>query len=153
VHSSSFYVCGYDLPTGKEQWRLQTPCGQVVSSPVTWKDLVIAPGGGQNRLLTALRLEGEANSLDVRPRWRDKGPLPEIASPVIYRDYLYTVSPNGVASCRAPASNEVLWQERISGPCDASITAADGKIYFCDVNGVTTVVLAGPTWTVLTRNS
>src|SRR5207302_11386710 len=56
-------------------------------------------------------------------------------------------------TCRAPATNEVLWKERVSGPCDASVTAGDGKIYFCDVHGVTTVVEAGPQFKVLARNA
>jgi outer membrane protein assembly factor BamB len=153
VQHSNFYLCGYDLSTGKEIWHMQTPCGQIVSSPVVWNDYLIIPGGVQNKFLMALRLEDKGEDRLPAEIWRDNRQVPEISSPVAYGDHLYTVTPHGVATCRNPRNKEILWKERLGGPCDASVTAGDGKIYFCDVNGVTSVVAAGPQFRVLARNS
>jgi outer membrane protein assembly factor BamB len=153
VNHSNFYLCGYDLSTGNELWHVETPCGQIVPSPVVWKDLIIAPGGVSNKFLLALRLEEKDGRLHIQEVWKDNRQVPEIASPVVYGDYLYTVAPTGMATCRQAATNRILWKERLTGQCDASVTAADGKIFFCDIHGVTTVVAAGPEFRVLARNS
>src|SRR5439155_21667310 len=150
---SNFYLCAYDPPTGKEIWHVQTPCGQIVPSPVAWNDFIIAPGGASNRFLIALKLEEKGAELLPEEVWRDNRNVPEISSPVVYGDCLYAVTPIGIATSRSPRNKEIIWKERISGQCDASVTAADGKIYFCDINGVTTVVAAGPQFRVLARNS
>jgi hypothetical protein len=153
VNNSNFYLCGYDLPTGKEIWHLDTPGGQIVPSPVVWNDVIIAPGGASNKCLLAARWGEEGGSLQPREVWSTKRDVPDVSSPVVYGDYLYTVTSTGVATCRKPGNNTIIWKERISGQCDASVTAADGTIYFCDINGVTTVLSAGPGPRILARNS
>jgi len=113
---------------------------------------VIVPGGASNKFLLSLQLQDRGPDLVADEVWRDNRQAPEISSPVVYGDHLYAVTPFGVATCRAASNKEMIWKERVSGQCDSSVTAADGKIYFCDINGVTTVVAAGPPFTILARN-
>ena len=153
VHHSAFYLSGYDLSTGREIWHIQTPCGQIVPSSVVWKDTIIVPGGASNKFLMALRMREKDGDLYPEELWSDNRQAPEIASPAVYGDYLYAVTPAGIATCRDPGEKKILWKERVSGQCDASVTAADGKIYFCDVNGLTTVIAAGPQFRVIARNA
>jgi outer membrane protein assembly factor BamB len=152
VEDSNFYLCAYDLPTGKELWHLRTRGGQIVPSPVVWKDMIIVPGGTANKGLMGVRLRDAGGSVQPREVWRARRHVPEVASPLVYQNYLYTVAPTGIATCRQPYSKKIIWKERLGSPCHASIAAADGKIFFCDVNGVTTVVAAGPEFRLLSRN-
>jgi hypothetical protein len=119
-----------------------------------WNDLLLVPGGvTTHKFLLALRLEERDGKLHPREVWKEYRQVPEISSPVVYGDALYTVAPTGMVTCRQPGNNAILWKERIRGQCDASLTAGDGKIYCCDVEGVTTVLAAGPQFRILSRNA
>ena len=49
---------------------------------------------------------------------------------------------NGIASCFDVESGKLHWRERLTGDFKASPLAADGKIYFMNRAGATTVVEA-----------
>ena len=55
-------------------------------------------------------------------------------------DELYFVSDKGVASCVEAETGKENWQERLGGGFSASPTLADGRIYFLNEEGLTTVV-------------
>src|SRR5207249_11960203 len=129
VNHSSFYLCGYDLPSGKEIWHIPTLGGQVVATPVVWNELILA-AGGEGKCLVAVKVNEEAGAFQASAVWTATRNVPQVSSPVVYANYLYTITPNGIAVCCEPGSNKVVWKERLGGKCDASLTAADGKIYF-----------------------
>ena len=56
---------------------------------------------------------------------------------------LYMVSDQGIASCLDADSGNQYWQERLPGEYSASPVFADGRIYFQNETGVTTVILPG----------
>jgi len=62
-------------------------------------------------------------------------------------------SSSGMASCLNTTNGETLWKERISTDCAASPLAAEGRIYFCDAKGKTTVIAPGDTFQVLAENT
>jgi outer membrane protein assembly factor BamB len=57
-----------------------------------------------------------------------------------------------VASCVEAKTGEPVWSERIGGNCSASPIIANGKIYFCNEEGKTTVVAAGREFKKLAEN-
>jgi outer membrane protein assembly factor BamB len=59
----------------------------------------------------------------------------------------------GVASCIDAKTGEELWSKRLSGEFSASPLAADGKIYYCGQDGITTVVKAGSEYAELAKNT
>jgi outer membrane protein assembly factor BamB len=48
----------------------------------------------------------------------------------------------GIASCLDAKSGEDVWRQRVGGNFSASPIYADGKIYLCSEEGVTTVIEA-----------
>ena len=54
--------------------------------------------------------------------------------------------------CRA-ATGKVVWTERIGGKYAASPIYADGRLYFFDQQGTTTVLKPGRTFAVLATNT
>lgn len=62
------------------------------------------------------------------------------------------VTDGGIASCYKPESGEIIWQERVGGNFSASPVFADGRIYFLNEAGETTVIAPGTEFKVLAKN-
>jgi outer membrane protein assembly factor BamB len=67
-------------------------------------------------------------------------------------DEIYFASDNGIATCLDAKTGAVHWVERIGKRFWASPLVADGKIYFFDSNGTTTVIEPGKTFKKLAVN-
>ena len=80
--------------------------------------------------------------------------MPEIASPLFYRDRLYLVRDGGLLTSYAPDGTVHLDRKRLGvlGQYAASPVAADGRIYAASVSGTIVVFRAGDTFEVLARN-
>jgi outer membrane protein assembly factor BamB len=94
--------------------------------------------------------QGDATNKIV---WSESKGVPEVPSPLLYRDRLYYVKNGGLLTCRDPKSGQCLYNERIGaeGGYFASPVAADGKIYLASDRGVITVCKAGDAFKVLSR--
>ena len=62
------------------------------------------------------------------------------------------VDDNGVASCIDAATGEAYWQQRLGGGFSASPSYADGRIYFTNETGETTVVEPSREYHELAKN-
>ena len=65
---------------------------------------------------------------------------------------LYVVHDQGTASCLEALTGKLVWQKRLGGNFSASPLYADGKIYFMNEDGVTTVIRPGRTCEILATN-
>jgi outer membrane protein assembly factor BamB len=152
VSQSNGFMNACDLVSGREVWQFYNPAAQIVTTPVQWKDVIIH-GGGISNYLGAVRLEIEDGGVKPRLLWEVKRILCDLSSPVVYGDYVYCVRSTGIATCREAASGKEMWTKRLPGRFTASPVAADGKIFFCTNEGMTTVVAAEPTYRRLSQNS
>src|SRR5262249_47653259 len=86
--------------------------------------------------------------------WREAKAVPEVASPVYYRERVYTVRDGGLVSCLAADSGKLLYRERLGagGAYFSSPIAGDGKVYAASGRGVVTVLKADDKFEVLARN-
>lgn len=86
--------------------------------------------------------------------WRDQKKLPEVASPLFYRERLYTVRDGGLMSCLDAKTGREIYRERLGprGSYFSSPIAADGNIYAASVDGTISAVAAGDLFQVLARN-
>jgi outer membrane protein assembly factor BamB len=80
--------------------------------------------------------------------------VPEIPSPLVYRDRIYLIRNGGLLACRDLATGKVIFNERIDAPGGyfASPIAADGRLYLASDRGTITVAEAGDQLHVLARN-
>lgn len=104
-----------------------------------------APSG-----LFAIPLAGEGPSRKVA--WEFHRSLPNIPSPLLYRDVLYLLKEEGILTALDPASGEVLKAGRVEGAEEtyfASPVAADGKLVLASHPGRVTLLSAGADWRVL----
>ncbi|MDA9962434.1 PQQ-binding-like beta-propeller repeat protein [Opitutales bacterium] len=140
----------YEPATGKEFWKL--PYGLLgfsnVSRPVAGNGMVFLSTCFMKGEILGILLNG-----DKLPeiKWRARS-APKMPSPILVDDELYLVNDAGIASCLNAKTGELHWQERLHAEFSASPTYADGKIYFCDRNGVTHVVKPGKSLKVIAKN-
>ena len=69
---------------------------------------------------------------DTSILWRYYKSLPNVPSPVVYRNVLYLMKEGGILTALDAASGKLLKQGRLPGAIDyyyASPVAADGKLY------------------------
>ena len=67
-------------------------------------------------------------------------------------DEVYFVSDAGIATCADARTGEVHWSERLGGNFSASPIAAEGRLYFQNETGTTTVLRASKTYEPLAKN-
>jgi len=125
--------------------------------------LVYVLTGWSNGQLLAIRPSTAGEVVDVnatgtdttaalKVEWKLKRGVPKKPSLVLVNDLLFMIDDGGFASCVEAKTGEPVWSERIGGNCSASPIIANGKIYFCNEEGKTTVVAAGREFKKLAEN-
>lgn len=146
------WLYSYDPASGSELWKLsyETLGFSIVPRPVLGHGMIFFSTSFMRAELLAVRYDG------TRPAeiaWRWKRGVPQTSSPILVGDELYFVSDSGgLLTCLDARTGQEHYQERLGGNFAASPTCADGRLYFHDRDGVTTVVKPGKTFEVLARN-
>jgi outer membrane protein assembly factor BamB len=87
--------------------------------------------------------------------WSKQRGGPYMPTPIVYGDYFYVCSNNGVVTAYNAKTGERVYQERIAGKggaFTASPVAADDKLYFSSEDGEVFVVRAGAKHELLATN-
>ncbi len=115
---------------------------------------VVASLRSRTNTVMAIRPGGRGDCTATHVAWKDSRGVPEIASPLFYRDRLYLVRDGGLVTSYAPDGTLRLDRRRLGvlGQYAASPVAADGRIYAASVSGTIVVFRAGDTLEVLARN-
>lgn len=153
VHCADHYAVGYNPANGRALWSMPTSVAQPVASPVVANDVIILPAechSGHRQ--QAIRIGALGQNLEAQLVWEVRGSVPGISSPVVYEGRLYSVTNGGIATCRDVHKGERLWRARLPYQYYASLTAADGKVFFCNLRGETTVLAADSEAHVLSTN-
>lgn len=141
----------YEPSTGKQQWVLQGLVGgRTVTGPTVAGDVVYATRGMRGELLAIQPRAGELSSRDIL--WKYKEGTPDTCCPVVWKDFLFTITDDGIARCFDRNSGVLQWKERLKGDFKASPVAADGRIYFLNTKGLCTVVKAQKKFEKLLEN-
>jgi outer membrane protein assembly factor BamB len=115
--------------------------------------LVFTSGGYRGRdSIKAFRLGGQGDLKETNLVWEQKKGINKVPSLIHMQSHVFAVQDTGMASCFKADSGDIVWQERLNGNFSASPVAADGRLYFLDSNGNTTVIEAGPAFKVLAKN-
>ena len=146
-------LSGHDLQTGKELWRWGTWNPQrighwrLVPSPVATEGVVIVCAPKQNPIYALP--SGENGTLDDASLvWVSRGSrtiTSDVATPAVYDGDFFVLhgrKGNGHLSRVDPHSGEAKWTIDTPGRVkyEASPTAADGKIYVMNFDGLVSVV-------------
>jgi outer membrane protein assembly factor BamB len=147
VSPAADWLYGYDPATGRELWKV--PYGQlgfsIAPRPVAGHGMVYMSTAFTQPQLLAVKLDGGNPAI----AWRFAKQMPNICSPLLVGDELYTISDKGILTCLDAHSGSVHWTERVPGNYAASPLFADGKIYVANRSGETTVLAPGKSFQVL----
>ncbi len=149
--------------TGKELWRLSGNSEVTTPTPFVAHNLIFVTNGYRViQPIYAIRAGGSGD-LTLKDgqessdfiAWSKKRGGPYMSTPVVYGDYLYVCSMQGIVACYNAKTGERLYQQRLGegGAYTASPVAADGKVYFTSEDGDVFVVKAGPKYELLATNA
>jgi outer membrane protein assembly factor BamB len=142
----------YDPSTGKRLWQLPELIGnRTITGPVAGHGMVFATQGQQQPML-AVRPGSDGRLTDDVVVWQFKQVTPDSSTPVLWQDCLFCVTNSGIAYCFDAKTGRVCWKQRLKGDYRASPVAADGRVYFLNTRGLTTVVAASPEFRRLAEN-
>ena len=145
----------YDPATGKEIWTVRYPEHSTASRTVVGHGMAFINTGYSRPQLLAVKLESASGDItDSHVAWklnRDRG-LPNRSSPVLVGDLLYMFGDGGEAVCLEAKTGKKLWSKNLGRNVAASLLYADGKLYFADMDGKTTVIAPGREGKVLAVN-
>jgi len=152
VVSGSYQVRGYDAGDGAELWRVQGMQNQCIPSPIADGSMVYAVSGRKGQSL-AIKMDGQRGDVTARNVvWRSSKGAPYVPSGLILEGRYYLVDDEGFGTCLDAAKGTELWRERMGGKYQASLVAGDGKVYYTNLDGVVSVVKAGPVFELLAKN-
>jgi len=141
----------YDVANGNELWQVRHGGMNAAARPLFRDGLVyIAPGS--TKKLHAVRVDGSGDVSKTHLEWTVAKSGPKRPSPLLVNDMLFMISDEGVATCLKAQTGEVVWQERVGGNFRASPIHGAGRIYFCSMEGKTTVIAASTEYQVLAEN-
>src|SRR5215510_4284322 len=156
-------IRGYDPLTGKELWRL-TPNSEIAApTPFVAHDLIYVTSGYRPiQPIYAIR-PGATGDISLKEgkdssdfiAWSKPRGGPYMPTPIVYGDWLYTLSNQGVLTAYDAKTGARIYQERLGGKGGAftsSPVASDGKLYLSSEDGDVFVVKAGPKYELLSTN-
>jgi outer membrane protein assembly factor BamB len=154
VSVGAFHAAAYDPLSGKEIWRVSYPDGfSNVPRPVFGGGLVFITTGFQQPAILAVRPDGNGDVTRTHVAWTLSRGAPLTPSPLLVGDEMYVVTDAGIASCIDARTGAIHWQQRLGGRMSASPVLADGRIYFLDEDGTTTVVNPATTFRRIATNT
>lgn len=152
VSTGADWVYGYDPANCKELWKVAY--GQLGFSmsprPVAGLGMIFFSTSFGKPEVFALKYEGLKTPEIV---WHNAKNGPNIPSPLLVGDELYTISDGGIFSCVDARTGTEHYRERVGGKFTSSPLFANGRIYICSREGVTTVLKPGTTFEVLAQNT
>ncbi len=162
VTNGAEYMRGYDPLTGKELWRLKGTSMISVPTPFAAHGLIFLFSGYSRYIQPMYAVKpgatgditlAEGQTSNAQIAWGTKKGAPYLPTPVVYGEYLYTCTHNGILTCMKAKTGERVYQNRLAtGAFTASLVAADGRVYIPGEDGDIYVVEAGPEYKVLAVN-
>ncbi len=141
----SFFAEGGKAPTtyDRAQW-----------DAVLKASTAVLQGPMMDSAVLAVRVGGKGDVTKSHIGWTESRGVPEVPSPLLYKDRLYLVKSGGIVLSREAATGRTVFQSRLGAPGGyyASPVAAHGRIYVASDLGTVTVFEAKDTLEVLARN-
>lgn len=96
-------------------------------------------------MLMAIRPGGKGDVTETHVTWQLHRSIPEVPSPVFYKDRLYLVRNGGLLAAVNAANGEILYSEHLGAPghYSASPVVANDHLYLASNRGLVSVVKAG----------
>ena len=153
VSLGSMAMYAYEPATGRELGRLEDRSSFSTSTtPVTGAGLAFYTTGFPTGQVVALRLSSRSDVTNPRVAWTFPRNAPQKPSLVVDGDLLFMVNDAGIATALEARTGALVWRARVGGTYSASPLSANGRVYFFNDEGKTTVIEAGRRFKLLAEN-
>ncbi len=147
------WAVSYEPDSGKEIWRVRHGKGfSIGTCPVYGRGLLFFGSGAMHPEMWAMRVDGQGDVTATHVVWRSAHQAPVMSSPLLAGEDLYWLSDGGVVSCADAGSGALKWKKSLGRRHMASPLLAEGRLYFVDTTGRTTVIKPGPAYEELAQN-
>lgn len=156
IASGAEAIVAYDPATGRELWRTSGTVSHPIPSFVAGHGLVFATAGSQRKVAKALRPGPDGEIDGSRIAWEYNKGTAYVPSPILYGDYFYLMTDNGIITCLDPRTGTVVYEGgRVPVPATftASPVAFGDNILLTSEDGDTFVFKAGPAFEMRRTNS
>lgn len=147
-------IIAYDPATGKELWRTPGVQSNAIHTPLVGKGLVILTAGFPAKRVIAVRPGSVPDARRVA--WEYSKGTGYVVSNILYGDYLYLLTDNGIVTCLNPETGEVKYEGgRVPVPARfmGSPVAFAGYVALTSEEGDTYMLKAGPFHQIAGTNS
>jgi len=142
VTTTDPYVMGQDLETGAELWKVEALMGEVGPSAAYANGLVYAT----NEYARTVAVKPEPGTDFV---WESDEYMSEASSPVAFGDLFFLATTYGVLVCYDAGTGEKVWEKEFNDGFYSSPMIADGKLYIIDLGGITHIIKADRSGTIV----
>jgi len=154
VTNGSENVISYDAKTGKELWRTKGVNSNAIHTPLVGKGLVVVTAGFPAKRIIAIRPGDQPD--DKRIAWEYTKGTGYVLSNILYGDYVYLSTDNGILTCLEAATGKIVYEGgRPPKPTHfmGSAVAYNDMIAMTSEDGDTFLVKAGPKYEVVRTNT
>ena len=147
-------VIAYDAATGKELWKTKGVDSNAIHTPLIGKGLVIVTAGFPAKKILAIRPGDQPE--DKRIAWEYAKGTGYTLSNILYGDYVYLSTDNGIITCLNAATGQVVYEGgRPPKPTHfmGSAVAFNGLLAMTSEDGDTILLKAGPKHEIVRVNS
>lgn len=120
-------VTAYNPSNGEQIWKVDCMSGEVGASPCSSNGLIFA--ASEYAKIVAI------NGADGTQLWEANDYMPEVASPVATKDYLYIATSYGVLAAFSTQTGELVAEADMATQFYSSPMLVEGKIYLFDTEG------------------
>jgi len=103
----------------------------------------------------AVKLGGSGDVTDTHLLWQFEKSLPDVPSPLVYKDVVFLVRSGGIATTLNAQTGKGLKEARITGALEdyySSPVGVDNKVYVASEHGKVVVLRAAGDWEILAIN-
>ena len=147
-------VIAYDAATGKELWKTKGVESNAIHTPLVGKGLVVVTAGFPAKRIIAIR-PGEQPE-DKRIAWEYSKGTGYVLSNILYGDYVYLSTDNGIITCLEAETGKVMYEGgRPPKPTHfmGSAVAYNGLVAMTSEDGDTFLLKAGPKHQIIGTNT
>jgi outer membrane protein assembly factor BamB len=104
--------------------------------------------------LVAVKTGGEGDVTASHVLWKEKSSIPEVPSPLVYKNRVYMIRNGGIVSCLDTTRGKLVYRGRVGapGPYYASPVEAGNRLIVASGEGTVVVFAAGDSLDVFARN-